>query len=116
MRISDWSSDVCSSDLNTHAVRLKAVGGVAPTYCACRLRSIVAVDLGLQVVLLAEPRDQVELRFQPVDVLFLGLEDVGEQPAADEIADLLAVHDRSEERRVGKECVSTCRSRWSPYP
>src|SRR3546814_15892661 len=26
-----------------------------------------------------------------------------------------AVADRSEERRVGKECVSTCRSRWSPY-
>src|SRR3546814_14750467 len=26
------------------------------------------------------------------------------------------VVDRSEERRVGKECVSTCRSRWSPYP
>src|SRR3546814_12204296 len=25
------------------------------------------------------------------------------------------VHDRSEERRVGQECVSTCRSRWSPY-
>src|SRR3546814_12954291 len=25
-------------------------------------------------------------------------------------------HDRSEERRVGKECVSKCRSRWSPYP
>src|SRR3546814_18251406 len=24
--------------------------------------------------------------------------------------------DRSEERRVGKECVSTCSSRWSPYP
>src|SRR3546814_16997428 len=27
-----------------------------------------------------------------------------------------AATDRSEERRVGKECVSTCRSRWSPYP
>src|SRR3546814_20697983 len=26
------------------------------------------------------------------------------------------VYERSEERRVGKECVSTCRSRWSPYP
>src|SRR3546814_15873887 len=26
-----------------------------------------------------------------------------------------AFHERSEERRVGKECVSTCRSRWSPY-
>src|SRR3546814_8528955 len=26
-----------------------------------------------------------------------------------------SLHQRSEERRVGKECVSTCRSRWSPY-
>src|SRR3546814_14964898 len=29
---------------------------------------------------------------------------------------LLLLPRRSEERRVGKECVSTCRSRWSPYP
>src|SRR3546814_3025387 len=29
--------------------------------------------------------------------------------------DPIDLHDRSEERRVGKECVSTCRSRWSPY-
>src|SRR3546814_21160019 len=29
--------------------------------------------------------------------------------------DALKRHNRSEERRVGKECVSTCRSRWSPY-
>src|SRR3546814_15819155 len=29
---------------------------------------------------------------------------------------ILTAPDRSEERRVGKECVSTCRSRWSPYP
>src|SRR3546814_17714584 len=29
--------------------------------------------------------------------------------------DRAAIEDRSEERRVGKECVSTCRSRWSPY-
>src|SRR3546814_12706820 len=28
---------------------------------------------------------------------------------------LSTIHDRSEERRVGKECVSTCRSRWAPY-
>src|SRR3546814_11680954 len=28
---------------------------------------------------------------------------------------LYALATRSEERRVGKECVSTCRSRWSPY-
>src|SRR3546814_14961578 len=30
-------------------------------------------------------------------------------------AKLATIRDRSEERRVGKECVSTCRSRWSPY-
>src|SRR3546814_1067957 len=33
----------------------------------------------------------------------------------DEPAELKAMLARSEERRVGKECVSTCRSRWSPY-
>src|SRR3546814_9399890 len=37
-----------------------------------------------------------------------GLDD-GQEPNA------VARHIRSEERRVGKECVSTCRSRWSPY-
>src|SRR3546814_16573924 len=31
------------------------------------------------------------------------------------VAEMLSTH-RSEERRVGKECVSTCSSRWSPYP
>src|SRR3546814_11544250 len=31
------------------------------------------------------------------------------------LGDLIGVELRSEERRVGKECVSTCRSRWSPY-
>src|SRR3546814_17446791 len=31
------------------------------------------------------------------------------------VVHLLEVVERSEERRVGKECVSTCRSRWSPY-
>src|SRR3546814_13493840 len=34
---------------------------------------------------------------------------------ADDLLDLMLAA-RSEERRVGKECVSTCRSRWSPYP
>src|SRR3546814_9846813 len=66
MRISDWSSDVCSSDLLRHRDRPDKL---APSH-----------------------------RRQPA--LFLLLRPVGE---------------RSEERRVGKECVSTCRSRWSPY-
>src|SRR3546814_12981896 len=42
------------------------------------------------------------------------LVDVGHNPqAARELASWL--RGRSEERRVGNECVSTCRSRWSPY-
>src|SRR3546814_13646340 len=51
----------------------------------------------------------------PIDVAF-GLIDV---LAAATEAEHRPAHrfdrDRSEERRVGKECVSTCRSRWSPY-
>src|SRR3546814_14697320 len=39
----------------------------------------------------------------------------GDEPWADAVARKPAVPDRSEERRVGKACVSTCRSRWSPY-
>src|SRR3546814_3628548 len=83
MRISDWSSDVCSSDLpdggdgdNTPAGRRPSRSRaptppllllpLAPAPCSCPLLLPLA-------------------------------------PA------------RSEERRVGKECVSTCRSRWSPY-
>src|SRR3546814_14262558 len=37
------------------------------------------------------------------------------EQAADEVENRNKADDRSEERRVGKECVSTCRSRWSPY-
>src|SRR3546814_21012392 len=45
------------------------------------------------------------------------LEDTRETEAANErkVKARLKVEDRSEERRVGKECVSTCRSRWAPY-
>src|SRR3546814_13739186 len=49
------------------------------------------------------------------DRAFLKLLRVGEAYLLEIIVDLLGhLDDRSEERRVGKECVSTCRSRWSP--
>src|SRR3546814_6781081 len=80
MRISDWSSDVCSSDL--------------PGMMHALLVNLVACSL-LFIVLLLERMD---------------LERMG-----DMLARLRARESRSEERRVGKECVSTCRSRWSPY-
>src|SRR3546814_15742512 len=37
------------------------------------------------------------------------------RPSQDEGVDVVGALVRSEERRVGKECVSTCRSRWAPY-
>src|SRR3546814_6820903 len=81
MRISDWSSDVCSSDL-CHP--LCAPSGEPEILAESRTRIFGAVD----AFLLQDRHD-----------LFNEVPDRG----------------RSEERRVGKECVSTCRSRWSPY-
>src|SRR3546814_14823840 len=85
MRISDWSSDVCSSDLQYPGQR-------------GRLHPAVLVDR--QTI----PESAGRLR------LVFALPDVG---VAGGVGPL--IKGRSEERRVGKECVSTCRSRWSPY-
>src|SRR3546814_14661153 len=87
MRISDWSSDVCSSDL-ANAAELKI--------------GYVQVDKILQEApQTAESGKKLEKEFSPRTQ---ELERMQKQ-----------IRDRSEERRVGKECVSTCRSRWSPY-
>src|SRR3546814_7293015 len=89
LRISDWSSDVCSSDLAPRD------GGQHPQ---------------------DRRQDERQRRHQrPAD--HLPAAEGPRQLAADGIADAGADHrrqERSEERRVGKECVSTCRSRWSP--
>src|SRR3546814_1528686 len=81
MRISDWSSDVCSSDLGDSR--------------------------------------------QHFDVLLCLIDEEGHEQHASEfiraaekgglMCDIDRLVTRSEERRVGKECVSTCRSRWSRY-
>src|SRR3546814_17488740 len=102
MRISDWSSDVCSSDLLGRR-RWRWFGPVV-----LRVSDVSPPPQsrhGLVDVRLAEPRD--ELAFvteEQVDVACLHVRD-----------DNPDLPGRSEERRVGNECVSTCRSRWSPY-
>src|SRR3546814_1660675 len=99
MRISDWSSDVCSSDLADAAdlADERVVGESAHAVLEpARHRGDVAEDVALLVALQRLERDRRRGRVAAV----------GEAVA----------QDRSEERRVGKECVSTCRSRWSPYP
>src|SRR3546814_5175138 len=131
MRISDWSSDVCSSDL----LPLSAGAGPVVEDEAVTVGGEHEGDLQrLRVVesLLHPVADAmaVVLRLDQGDRdVWLIIEDVV-RPFALAAEDHLAAHDdpalgeadllpdlrnliRSEERRVGKECVSTCRSRWS---
>src|SRR3546814_4642590 len=94
MRISDWSSDVCSSDLDVGRVQVghheqvgAALEGGVGEHAPAHVLEPGGVALHLAV--------HVQARGA-----------VGE--------DFAHLAHRSEERRVGKECVSTCRSRWSP--
>src|SRR3546814_14320708 len=96
MRISDWSSDVCSSDLRTapRLIPTKAAAGEADL----QARGLSFADA--TALKQAEKDGRIKVHLWPVGR--------GAQLA-------LYPNLRSEERRVGKECVSTCRSRWSPY-
>src|SRR3546814_15545900 len=98
MRISDWSSDVCSSDL-VHGLRFGKVNDQrrAAFAIGCSERQV------FQCHLRAASQEFLQVA---LDLRLLGL-------AQDQLRCWLA--GRTEERRVGKECVSTCRSRWSPY-
>src|SRR3546814_20226482 len=124
MRISDWSSDVCSSDLGRDADAGTVVEHerrVAP-----EVEGMLAVDLDVRVApdpvaftgLLVEDRHLVVVVGGDAIVVVLELHLAVGGPAR---ARTLAAPDapaggdaRSEERRVGKEGVRTCRSRWSP--
>src|SRR3546814_8452290 len=73
LRISDWSSDVCSSDLVATAI------------------------------------------YNGADAVMLSAESATGKYPREAVNFMDSIIRRSAERRVGKECVSTCRSRWSPY-
>src|SRR3546814_11637326 len=99
MRISDWSSDVCSSDL------------------------IMLLDepfAGIDPLSINDIRELVrDLKQRGIGVL---ITDHNVRETLDIVDRACIIYGgqvlfsgRSEERRVGKECVSTCRSRWSPY-
>src|SRR3546814_3481411 len=97
MRISDWSSDVCSSDLNNKEIRVKGLDSEKIKQESIRflkgeegIAYVVDMENAVNASVPAILRERIVNGYN---------------------------HDRSrsEERRVGKECVSTCRSRWSPY-
>src|SRR3546814_19718911 len=100
MRISDWSSDVCSSDLFLLADEAPEVEAGAA------YQQTGHVEAGHV--------DQVAHRGAAVQAGGEGnLAAATDRRAIEQPDEPGRV--RSEERRVGKECVSTCRSRWSPY-
>src|SRR3546814_13088589 len=94
MRISDWSSDVCSSDLGGSSVTISALtttGGGMRTW-------------------LVRGRDRFAAGGSGRD---LSIGDGAASSMTVVFSSGFTCADRSEERRVGKECGSTCRSRWS---
>src|SRR3546814_13748617 len=105
MRISDWSSDVCSSDLDAG----EFVSVIGPSGCGkstifnvlAGLESPTAgsVRVGTRATE-SEPATEVHTAYMPQKDLLFPWRSV--------------LDNRSEERRVGKECVRTCKSRWSP--
>src|SRR3546814_11503592 len=106
MRISDWSSDVCSSDLRVYVNPGRSCGSCR----ACREGDPVAcTSFVLQGYFGFTPTAQTVFDQYP----FGGLGEYMIAPA-NSIVVLPDNISRSEERRVGKECVSTCSSRWSP--
>src|SRR3546814_12295643 len=106
MRISDWSSDVCSSDLDDAAAfRLRCEGIGHEKF----VRFLLPVDDG-EGQGVAEGRHEIGCRGE------FGIEFRQVGKAANAAQGRWLAHGmRSEERRVGKECVSPCRSRWWPY-
>src|SRR3546814_13749104 len=104
MRISDWSSDVCSSDLWRTASASASLSRVLPP--ASEVRS-ACINTGRSISSFTGTSDRPMSVPMSRPTLALSTDGGGVRGGTPGT--------RSEERRVGKECVSTCSSRWSPY-
>src|SRR3546814_12389868 len=131
MRISDWSSDVCSSDLKPlhhilAGILTLSAGWKPPlvdTFAGHLRRDLDEESLDIGCIADAgwftkcadsfelNTVDKAATRF--LFELIAQLQAIGTAPMLDIRAYASMI--RSEERRVGKECVSTCRSLWAPY-
>src|SRR3546814_4276404 len=101
MRISDWSSDVCSSDL--------------PDFDLAEITRYGKAK-GVKLIGHHETGGGVENYARQLDAALKLYADHGVSLIkTGYVRHSGTIKDRSDERRVGKECVSTCRSRWSPY-
>src|SRR3546814_14528569 len=104
MRISDWSSDVCSSDLK------------APAKIGETTAFMVELDYAAVVSIAPDVSEEMRERLVMIEVprhLFPFARAILADDTREGGFPPLMMSPRSEERRVGKQCVSTCRSRWS---
>src|SRR3546814_17565375 len=116
MRISDWSSDVCSSDL--WPVTISLLSCHSPKLVNRRKIDTAIIKPVFTLIFRAYNsglrrihRDflrRIQTTLLEVRYFEHNTKQTLERRAG------LTVARRSEERRVGKECVSTCKSRWSP--
>src|SRR3546814_15353127 len=114
MRISDWSSDVCSSDLPV-ADRLSAWLGLdAENAEAAGFATVIALTTYVSLIAGELVPKQFALRAPEPIPIFMAAQMVWLSNIAAPLV-WLSYNSRAEERRVGKECVGTCRSRWWPY-
>src|SRR3546814_17177917 len=104
MRISDWSSDVCSSDLDSRDNLFSGITARAMIQQPAKSALVRWVFIDVRDAQFWLPKKRMIRTFEYLPLLGDRMNDRFQRRSA-----------RSEERRVGKECVSTCRSRWSPY-
>src|SRR3546814_16152922 len=127
MRISDWSSDVCSSDLvaalttiifkSPYLFPLLIIGGGMLSSFLYRNKE----ERELEETLIVNVNRKKVAAFFGILVLFALLGAIINRSSFFSLPVRLFENfyrngARSEERRVGNECFGTCRSRWSPYP
>src|SRR3546814_12873586 len=113
MRISYCSSDVCSSDLEQEVIVL---GNAQPLVLADTVRlDEAAPEQRLQVAELETGGEEVVAPHEGGRRQSLGEDRISPAQRVAEHPALGGDQARSEARRVGKECVRTGRSRWSPY-
>src|SRR3546814_12328240 len=129
MRISDWSSDVCSSDLLVAWGESLFLSGVASAQSQADATKAFIPGTEIKDILL--PTNQIafnaavnnditllgyyKLDFRPNEIFPVGDYFSPADVVGPGARFVYGSANRSEERRVGKECVSTCRYRWSPY-
>src|SRR3546814_19187481 len=119
MRISDWSSDVCSSDLRRARGGVSVAPRVAGRIACVRVAPVVAPEryLMMSPVERAALAPRIGALSRRSELLII--RSIFPEMTADSVTLLFELdHDpgaRTAARRVGTERVSTCRSRWSPY-